>query len=373
MFSLAMLAALALGSGETPAAMAYAEGDRAPPSTIGNAAPPHAPDEVMALPEGLREQFRAYFHNRSELRRARDLDSLADFLFQPDGLGMRYRENATYTVSEAWQAREANCLSFTLLTLALAREAGLQAYGQEISDTVAWRQDGNTVYRTNHVNAGIRIHERRFSIDVASDQVMARDPPQRISDERLLAHYYNNRAVELMELGQLQAARAHAEQSLRLQPDYATTWNNRGVLQLRFGDSEAAQHDYQHALELDPKHAGALFNLAAHYRRSGNTAGAKALERRFSAIQQNDPFHHFVQALELEQRGDLREAARHYLRAIRLHRQEHRFYFGLARVYMALNQPQRAGRALLAARELSHGDSRDRYQAKLDFLRRSGA
>jgi tetratricopeptide (TPR) repeat protein len=372
MFSLAMLAALALGSGEAPAAMPHAEASQTLPGTSAASAALHTPVEVMALPEGLREQFRAYLHNRSQLRRVRDLGNLAEFLFRPDGLGMRYRENATYTVSEAWQTREANCLSFTLLTLALAREVGLQAYGQEISDTVAWRQEGKTVYRSNHVNAGIRINERRFSIDVASDQVLARDPPRRISDARLLAHYYNNRAVELMELGQLLPAMAHAEQSLRLQPEYASTWNNRGVLQLRFGDIAAAQRDYQRALELDPEHTGALFNLAAHFRRSGNAASAIVLERRFSSIQQNDPFHHFVRALELEQQGELREAARHYRRAIKLHRQEHRFYFGLARVYMALDQPRRAGRALLAARELSHGDSRDRYQAKLDFLRRSG-
>lgn len=373
MFSLAMLAALALGGGDMPSAMAHAEDTQAPLSTSSANAALRAPDQVLALPEGLREQFRSYLRNRSHLRSARDLDSLVNFLFQPEGLGMRYRESATYTVAEAWQTREANCLSFTLLTLALAREAGLEAYGQEISDTVAWRQDGNTVYRTNHVNAGIRIHERRFSIDVASDQVMARDPPERVSDARLLAHYYNNRAVELMELGQLLPALAHAEQSLRLEPGYATSWNNLGVIRLRFGDAAAAERDYERALEFDNEHAGALFNLAAQYRRSGRSGQAAALDRRFHAIQESDPFHHFVRALALERQGELRESMRHYLKAIRLHRQEHRFYFGLARVYMALDQPRRAGRALLTARELSQGDSRDRYQAKLDFLRKSGA
>jgi Flp pilus assembly protein TadD len=139
------------------------------------------------------------------------------------------------------------------------------------------------------------------------------------------------------------------------------------------GDSSAADRDYRRALELDPKHPGALFNLAAQYRRNGDTASALALEQRVRAIQRSDPFHYFVRALELEQQGELRESLRHYRRAIRLHGLEHRFYFGLARVYMALDQPRRAGRALLLARELSQGGSRERYQAKLDSLRRPGA
>jgi hypothetical protein len=59
--------------------------------------------------------------------------------------------------------------------VALARESGLQAYGQELDDIVAWGIDDNIIYGFNHANAGISIGRTRFTVDVARDLVMARD------------------------------------------------------------------------------------------------------------------------------------------------------------------------------------------------------
>ncbi len=48
-------------------------------------------------------------------------------IFGQHGLDLQYDANATYTVSDIWQHRRANCLAFTLLFVTLAREAGIQA------------------------------------------------------------------------------------------------------------------------------------------------------------------------------------------------------------------------------------------------------
>ena len=133
------------------------------------------------------------------------------------------------------RTREANCLTFTLLTVALARASGLRAYGQQIARSLAWRREGNTIYRTIHVNAGVRIGARPLTIDVAWDRVITGDPPEPISDQRLLAHYYNNRTVELADAGDLASARAHAALSLTLDPRHATSWSNAGAVASRAG------------------------------------------------------------------------------------------------------------------------------------------
>jgi len=334
---------------------------------------PPSPEQVLQLPPELSAALRDRFKSGRQLLYGRGLDLLVDFLFQPEGLGMRYRHDATYTVAEAWSTREANCLTFTLLTVALARELGYSAYAQEISDTVAWRQDGNTVFRTHHINAGVNLQGRRFTIDVASDEVIARDPPVQIGDSRLLAHYYNNRAVELMSEGALQAAESFAKMALKLEPDSASSWSNLGVIHLRQGDAAAAERDYKRAVSLDPKHLGALLNLAAQYRRSDQRVLAERIESQLRSLQNRDPFYHFLLAKELENAGNARAAARHYRDAIRLYRYEHRFYYGLARVYLTLDQPNRARRALSAAQRISEGASKDLYQAKLDILRERGS
>ena len=117
------------------------------------------------------------------------LERLVGFLFQKPGLGMEYSADATLTVEQAYRTRKANCLTFTLLTVALARESGLQAYGQELDDIVAWRVGDDIIYRFNHVNAGITVGRSRLTVDVAQDLVRGRKPPEPISDQRLLALY----------------------------------------------------------------------------------------------------------------------------------------------------------------------------------------
>jgi len=340
-------------------------------SAFAQPAPPPAPADVLAVPEPLRQQFREQVLAHARLPSAR-LERMVDFLFSPQGLGMRYEPDANHTVAEAYATRQANCMSFTLLTVALAREAGLEAYAQQVDETLAWRQDRNTLYRTQHVNAGVRIRERRFTVDVAWDEVITREPPERIRDERLIAHYYNNRAAELLEQGAVEDARRHAEIALDLDPGYATSWSNTGVIYLRGGDAARAKQAYQHALDLDHDNPGALFNLVTFYQRAGDREAARPLQKRLDAVRARDPFHHFLLAAGFERDGDLAQAAEHYRKAIQLYDREHRFHFGLARVYFLQGDTRRAGKALAHARELSEGDTRALYQAKLDTLRRQG-
>ncbi len=331
-------------------------------------APPPAPADVLAIPTALKQQFREQVIDPTRLPHAR-LERMVDFLFSPQGLGMTYDAAANHTVAQAYATRKANCMSFTLLTVALAREAGLEAYGQQIDETLAWRRDHDTLYRTQHVNAGVRLRGRKLTIDVAWDEVITRRPPHPIRDERLVAHYYNNRAAELLEHGAVQDALRHAGIALQLDPGYATSWSNVGVMHLRNGDRVRAQQAYSHALALDPDHPGALFNLVAFHQRAGEHDAVRPLQARLDAVQARDPFHHFLLATGFERDGDLERAVRHYRQAIALHDGEHRFHFGLARAYFLQGDSRRAGRSLARARELSQGDTRQLYQAKLDVLR----
>ncbi|BDU16812.1 tetratricopeptide repeat protein [Lysobacter auxotrophicus] len=346
----------------------------AQPATVGSV--PVAGDdyeiapasEVMALPASLRERVqREILHDNPGPHER--LERLGVFLFSPDGLGMTYVETANLTVAQAYEARSANCLSFTMLFLALAKETGLDAAPQEIEQILGFRQADGTLYLSNHVNAIVRMGVRRYTVDVAGDQIIPRDPPQPITIERLIAHYYNNLAVDRLAAADYPAALALLERALVLDPGYAGYWSNAGVVRTRNGDPRGGERDYRHALELEPDNTNALFNLAGLAARMGDRPLEAQYRKRLARIQRNDPFHAFVQAVNAENAGDLARATRFYRRAIELQPQEHRFHSALANAYLKAGKTSLAIRSLARAQALSNGDTRAAYSERLDALR----
>lgn len=329
--------------------------------------PSHA--QVMAVPDELRERVR--LEVGLEPTSLRDVERLAEFLLRPEGLGLTYDAEATTTVAEAYAARRVNCLTFTLVFVALARELGLEAYGQAVDNVLLWHESEGVVYRTDHVNAGIATGGRRFVSDVARDTVSLGRATERISDARLLALYYNNRAVQLHAAGAIDLATKHVEASLALDPGYPTSWSNAGALRMRQGDVRQAERHYRRALVLDPEHPPTLFNLASHHQRQGNDELASLYRRRLDAVQERDPYHHFQRALDHEANGRHAQAVQRYRRALALYGNEHRFHFGLARAFERLGKSRAAESALTRAFELSRGPDQSRYSAKLRKLRES--
>ncbi|KZC17978.1 transglutaminase [Rhodanobacter sp. FW510-R12] len=314
------------------------------------------PEQVMAVPPELRAQLQQQVIDAGGSGRAR-LERLVGFLFQKPGLGMEYSAGATLTIDQAYRTRKANCLTFTLLTVVLARESGLQAYGQELDDIVAWRVGDDVIYRFNHVNTGITIGHSRLTVDVARDLVMARDSPKPISDQRLLALYYSNRAAELLAGVSPAAAAPYMAMALQLAPRYASAWANAGVLHLRQGDPRAAERDYLKALALDPVNAGALVNLVVLYRSNGDEARRAIYARRLEKAQVKDPYFQFMQAEDDEKRGDYAGAVQHYRQAIRLYDGDSRFYVGLAHAYQQLGEERHAQRAMDRAAALGRSSA----------------
>lgn len=344
-----------------------------PPAAPPPLPPPPAIEEVFAIPPPLRQAVHGHVGTAGGRSDHQRLEALVRYLFDPQGLGIEYRHDADHTVAEAWQARKANCLSFTILTIALARELGIEAYGQEIPRVLNWYREGDILYFSNHVNAGAHIAGRRLSVDVAQDQVLTAAPPRQVDDRRLLAIFHSNRAATLLARGDHRLAAGYMDAAFAADDRYATAWSNAGVLAQREGRQDEAERDFQRALELDPAHEGALMNLAGLHAARGEHEREARVRRRIERIQRHNPFHHFLLAVEDEKRGDYALAARRYRRAISLYAGEHQFHHGLARAYLHLGEGRKAGESLRRAQALAGSGTAQRYQAKLDQLRRKGA
>ncbi|MFL6592096.1 MAG: tetratricopeptide repeat protein [Luteimonas sp.] len=362
MFSWLLAAALALPA--TPTAMPV---DAEPSAAVVASEPlpdpiPH--EQVMALPEALRRQVVEAVGKDDSMPTLR-FQRLMNFVVDARWLGMTYKDDATYTVSEAYEKREANCLTFTLMVLALAKEVGLEAVPQEVGETLSWREVDGTIYRDNHINAGFRIGGHRYTIDPAADLVFLPRPPVAVTQERLLAHYYNNVAVDRLQQGHMQAALADIAAALQLDPGYATLWSNAGVMYLHNGDLDAAEDAYTRALALDPNDASALFNMVQLLHRTHDRHESE-FRNRLARVEQRDPLQQFLQALDYERAGNFPRAIASIRRAIQLKQDEHRFYAVLARLYQRVGDPTRARSALASAQALSTGQTRDRYRAERD-------
>ncbi len=337
------------------------------------AAPPPTPEQIMAIPPALQQQVQQEVVHGASSPEQR-LQRLVDLVFQPDGRGLQYDTTATLSVADAWAQRRANCLSFSLLFVALAREAGLEARMQEVGQVMTWYEEQGLIYNAGHVNVGLRVQGRHGTLDLDQNVIYDRRGPRAINDQRALAHFYNNRGAELLAALDHGSARAHFDMALRMDPRFAPAWNNLGVLETRSGNPAAAARAFDSALTIAPTLPSALSNASALYAQVGDTARATQLNERLEQTRRRDPFHQFMRGMAAERDADYTQAVQHYQRAVQLYDKAHQFHFGLARAYFLSGDNRRATRELARARALSHTDKqRAIYQSKLDNMHRIAA
>jgi tetratricopeptide (TPR) repeat protein len=318
---------------------------------------PPAPDDVMRLPDSLAEQLHEQVYRRGT-NADRRLDLLARYMFSSNGLGFSYIVEPTRDVAGTYAAGRGNCLSFTLLFLAMADAVGIRAEPREVQVPINWRRDGESLYESGHVNVRVDTGQRRAVVDFEPDPIMSHRLSmtrrgQTISRERALAHFYNNRAAELLAQGQTELARIWSEQALALAPEFAAALNNRGVIEGRLGQVQTARHFYDRALMVEPDNGNTLFNLYELHRRNNQPEQAEEVLGRLENLRSRDPYLHWSLGRNFEEIGEFERAERLYQQAIRLRDHEPMFHAAAARVAMTMGDWDRAERALVQAMSLS--------------------
>lgn len=340
----------------------------------GDLLPPQ-PDEVLRLPDSVINELDEHVLRRSRLDDRR-LDLLVEYMFDEEGLDFDYIVEPTRNAADTYAAGEGNCLSFTLLFLALAEHAGINAAPREVRVPLNWRRDGSALFESGHVNVLVRTEARRAVVDFEPDSELSRrlsitSRSNRISRDRVLAHFYNNRAAELLSEGKPGLARLWSEHAVRLDPDFTAALNNRGVIEARLGEHDRALHFYRRALAVDDDNRSTLFNLHELYRRTGQQQRASEVLDRLEGLRSRDPYVHWALARNLERFEEFERARRLYRRAIRMKDDESLFHTGLARVALALGDDELAERALSQAMALSREQPRQdiRWDDKLLALK----
>lgn len=375
---LVALAALAAGCAarmpvsDARASISSADLLRAEPVT-GVADPAPLPD---ADPLGLDGDMRRFVAEHVTMRASRDrrLRQLAQAVVGSDEFTVEY-DVRTYTAAEAFHLREANCLSFTNMFIALAREAGLKASYEEVDVPPDWTRSGDTLVLNRHVNAVIPAEGGGdHVVDFNMADFRASYDRHRISDARAMAHYYSNIGVERMQAGETIEALRYFRKAVGQDPRFAMPWINLGILYLRAGAPDFARAAWWHSLELSPDDPVAMSNLERQYRQLGELTIADELRGRIERYRMQNPYYRYYLARQAFDRADYETAIRHLKFAVRKKKNEDRFLALLGLSYLRRGDREAAQRWIARAEEVA-GDSelRSGYHSKLDLLQRANA
>jgi Flp pilus assembly protein TadD len=327
-------------------------------------------DQVLALSDEMREFLDEHVGKRAG--NPVKLNQLADAVFDEDLFGLQYDE-VTRTAAGTFAARRGNCLSFTFMFVVLARGVGLDAHFQEVEIPSDWTFARGTYILNRHIN----IHVS-FSVGVIPDKVVdfniadfqADYDMHVISDERALAHFFNNLGAELMYQGEMTAAfyairRAIAEND----PSFAPAWDSLGTLYKRKGLSYHAEAAFLHALEIDKSDLTAMSNLTAIYDRRGEPKLAARYRNKVTTHRNRNPYYRFQLARVAFYAGDYDLAISHLRYAMRKNKEEDQFYALLGLVYLEMGEEEKSRRWMARAEKYADDDAmKSIYSTKIDNL-----
>ena len=312
-------------------------------------------DGIMALNDELRDYVTSKVKGDPQARSR--LRKLIRGMIEDGLLTLDYDPNRTYTAIETFQNRQGNCLSFSILFAALAREANLDVTFQMVDIPPSFRADGEMILLNNHINVlvkGVRSdvnHLRAYVVDFNSAEYNGNYGTRKVTDNYAIALYYSNVAVESMQAGNSKKAFRYLKKGIETDPAIAGLWVNLGALYSRHEHYNMAEQAYQQALSIQPSNKSALVNLANTLHYLGHEEESEYYLKKVAYYRDHNPYYHYYLAQTAYQENELQDAMDYLAKAIRLKREEHQFYFLRGLVHYKLKEYDLAAKDYRKARD----------------------
>lgn len=301
-------------------------------------------------------------------------ERLAQLLYAVLG-GDRFQleyDDTTGTAISTFNHGGGNCISFTNMFIAMARNLGLDASYQEVEIPPDWTVSGNTWLISEHINVLVDVKNalsRVVDFNSYSTIVDVETQSRVVSDARARAHYFNNIGVERMLDNQVGLAYANLQHSISEDPTFASSWVNMGILHRREGFEDYAEAAYLEAIRHDRGNLMAMSNLADLYQQEGREEEAKRYLSRVREHRMSNPFYRFRLADIAFNDGDYKSAIKNLKYAIRQKNDEDQFYYLLSLSYLMAGDKQEAQRWMKEAQEVARATKdKKRYSRKLELL-----
>lgn len=311
---------------------------------------------------------------KSDPRRA-----LVDALFTRSRLALAYDASRTRNAAEAFEARAGNCLSLVIMTAAFARHLGLPVGFRSVDVSEHYTRSGNITFASGHVNLVLlrppgasalsRGEQDELTVDFMPPAELRGQFSTAITEDMVLAMYFNNRAAEALAEGHADEAYAWARAAVLQDPRFHAAFNTLAVVYQRGGHTQAAEDALRRALLADPDNTAALSNLVQLLGKSGRHAEAERVAAHLAAVQPYPPFHFLELGRKAMEAGDWATARRHFARELKRQPHQHEVHFWTALADWRLGDTAGAAEHLKLARDFSPTiASQALYSAKLQTL-----
>jgi Tfp pilus assembly protein PilF len=319
---------------------------------------PDAP--ILAVSDEMRAYIQQYTPETSnEFWR---LEQLIKALFDEQGTNMRYDHSLTLTAQETFSEGKGNCLAYSNMMIAFARELGLRASYQFVEIPPSWEESGTKLILFNHhVNVVIDKgqHKSVFDINAPGDITDFEEfEVRRLADHEAFAQYYNNLGVDYLLQEDYSQAFTYFKKAILTDPGFASLWVNLGTLYRRSGHPARAEAAFYKALDIDMDNYLAFSGLAALHKQSGDQKKSRFFEKRITKLRLQNPDYRFLLARNAIRSGDYKEAEKKLRQAIRMDRDNDRLYTIMGAIKLKQNDQRAADMYFAKARELA-GDSKN--------------
>lgn len=336
--------------------------------------------EIFALDDDMKTLvIKTLMSERDNRKKAK---KLLKHFFNSDQVNLAYSAGANVIASQAYKNKEANCLSLTIMAYALAKAADLDVVFQSVKVPEYWVRNGRINMLTGHVN--LRVLDKaspskiillnRGIAEIDFDPYVIKKPfPKKIINKNtVIAMFYNNKGANAMVDGDYTTAYAYLKSATEADPRFSSAWGNLGILYRFKSYQQQAIDTYQYAISINHKNLTAMSNLSMLLHTNGQFEQAKQLDAFIMRQRASNPYYYALLGDEKYYIGAYNEAILHYRKAIKLNKNIHEFYFGLAKVYYRLNDFEKAQNYIKKAMAKNRIPVLDKqYIAKLDILKQT--
>jgi len=336
-------------------------------------------DEIFYVTEEMRNFVKQRLMKHQDLG-DRTKQLLRD-LFDPEVLDIHYSHNANLTAQQVFDQGSANCLSLTILSYVLVKEARLAAQIMDVKVQENWTYDRGTSLFNGHVNLQVFEPNRTsrnlllkdkeiLTIDflpMLNASIISR---KALEKNEIVALFYNNKGAEAMVDSDYDRAYTYFKAATELGPNLSSTWGNLASLYGRLGYFEQAEGLYELSLQLDENNLNTRENLAVLYMKTDREKQAQRVKASIHRKRLNNPYYHAMLARIDFEEGNYQDSLRKYRTAVKLNRLEHSFLFGLAQNHLMLNELDKADYYLQRAKKIAaSAHEKSIYQNKISALR----
>lgn len=294
------------------------------------------------------------------------LDLLVARLYGTNGIRLSYASGHTTGASETWHNRRGDCLSLTILAYASARYLGIDAHMQEVRVPASIDRRDGVDFINGHVNVLVR-HSTEVVIDGQSfgagsfiidfePQAGARRSGQWLTENAIMARYYNNRATEYLVQKDDARAYAYYRAAIEAEPDFAPTFGNLAQLYARHGLTQSAEQLLLHAIAMGGPQYVPLRAMHKLLLAQGRGAEAQHYADLLAKRQDEDPYYWMGLGMTALREGRNVNAIGAFERAVSLTTGFEELHYQLGVAYWRNGQRDAANKQLAAIYAINNKD-----------------